>query len=126
MTRRNDDRVEIVLAYTGGEDEPERGVFRNYPVEPRHTDELVVAIRSEEDPIANVPYNAALHGAPQVHLAGSPRALEEFGKFLIALARLKTADPEPSLSLDDVINADGGTLRLLPRRIAGPSSEDGS
>lgn len=116
-SRRIVHRIEVALEYTGGKDQPERGIFRNYPVDPKHTGELVIAIRSEQDPVRDRPYNPAQHGAPQVHLAGTPRALEELGRYFIALARLDSDDPEPSGSLDNVRNADGGTLRVIPRRL---------
>jgi hypothetical protein len=109
--------TEIVLEYTGGRDEPERGVFRNFPVDPEFTSELIVAVRSDEDPADRHWRQAVTGGRLQVHLAGSSRALEELGRYLIALARLQTADPEPHASLDDVRDADGGVLRLLTRRV---------
>ena len=107
--------IQLKLLYTGGHDNPERGVFRNQVVEPKHTSELVVAVRSDVDPSAT--WTTASGERPQIHLAGSARALEELGRYLIALARLETADPEPYGSLEDVRNADGGTVRLLPRRL---------
>jgi hypothetical protein len=113
MTRKN--RIEIDLEYTGGNDEPARGIFRNQVVEPEHLDELRVAVRSDIDAARPWPGNEGEQ--PQIHLAGSARALEELGRYLIALARLETADPEPYGSFDNVRNADGGTLRLLPRRL---------
>lgn len=107
-------RAEIDLLYTGGEDRPAKGIFRNQVVEPKYTDELTIAVRSNVNMPQAWPGDNAHQ--PQVHLAGSARALEELGRYLIALARLNTRDPEPFGSLDDVHNADGGTVRLLPRR----------
>jgi hypothetical protein len=107
--------VEISLQYSGGKDEPEKRVFRNFPIDPAFSSELVIAIASDNDP-GGVRWDSSSHGRPQVHLAGSARALEELGRYLIALARLETKDPDPSTSLE-VSNADGGTARLLPRRI---------
>lgn len=109
-------RVSIDLRYSGGKDDPEHGIYRNIPIEPDHTSELSVAIRSIGD-------GAGVPGNPQqlqVHLIGTARALESLGCFLVALARLSTTDPEPYGSLDDVQNVDGGTLRLLPRRVDVP------
>lgn len=108
-------KIQLELLYTGGHDDPERGVFRNQVIEPKHTSELVVAVRSDTDPSAA--WTAASGVRPQIHLAGSARALEELGRYLVALARLESADPEPYGSLEDVRNADGGTVRLLPRRL---------
>ncbi len=116
MKKRVIERTEITLAYSGGKDEPERGIFRNFPIDPEFTSELMIAIASDDDPV-RVRWDAGRHGKPQVHLGGTPRALEELGRYLIALARLDTRDREPSTSLDDVQNADGGTVRLIPRRL---------
>jgi hypothetical protein len=93
-------------------------VFRDYPKPPRKTGELVVAVRDlepEDSPV--FPDNPTQF---QVHLAGTSAALEALGEYLIALARSKTADPEPSESLNDVRNADGGTVRLIVRRLPKP------
>ena len=108
--------VKITLLYSGGRDEPKKGIFRNFPIDPKFTSELVIAIASDDDP-ALVRWDVKRHGRPQVHLAGTARALEELGRYLIALALLDSEDPEPSASLEDVRNADGGTVRLIPRRI---------
>jgi hypothetical protein len=107
------DRVTIELRYSLGSGEAERGIFRNTAIEPDHSDELSVAIRRIADGNALADNPEQL----QVHLIGTSRALESLGCYLIALARLSTTDPEPYGSLDDVRNVDGGTLRLLPRRI---------
>lgn len=106
----------IKLAYSDGNDEPERGVFRRHPVDPEFVSELVVAIRGEMDP-ARVRWDSLGLGPPQVHLAGSARALEALGVHLIALARQDTAQLEPSSSIDEVCNADGGSMRLIVRRL---------
>lgn len=108
-------KIELSLKYTGGRDEPQRGVFRNQVVEPKHMSELVMAVRSDVDPAGQ--WTTSSGERAQIHLAGSARALEELGSYLIALARLETQDPEPYGSLEDVRYADGGTVRLLPRRI---------
>ena len=85
-----------------------------YPLEPANTAELMIAYREldEESGASTNPRQR------QVHLIGTASALEELGTFLIALARCTTTDPEPYASLEDVRWADGGTVRLLPRRIA--------
>lgn len=116
MSKRVKNRVEIDLEYSGGKDEPEKRIFRNFPIEPEFTSELVIAIAGDDDP-ARVRWDVPRCGRPQVHLSGTARALEALGRYLIALARLETKDPEPSASLDDVRNADGGTVRFLPRRL---------
>lgn len=105
----------VELVYSGGKDEPGRSIFRNHPVQPAFTNELLVAVRSNADPSQHIDLDE--FGGVQVHVAGTPRVLEELGRYLIALARLQTADPEPYGSFDDVKYADGGTMRLLPRRL---------
>ena len=114
MTNRRTERISIALEYHAGKDEPERGVFRNFPVDPKHTNELTIAIRPDLNPDGET-----VRGV-QVHLIGNSRSLEELGRYLISMARLVTSDPEPYGSFDDVRNADGGTIRLLPRRLERP------
>lgn len=112
--------IQLTLEYTG---EPQSGGYGLYPVAPNYTTELALAIRDHPELAADgdapFPENPTQF---QVHLFGTSRALEELGRFLIALARSGTKDPEPYGSLDDVRNVDGGTVRLLPRRVEVPVS----
>src|SRR5688500_15503564 len=108
------EEIKVRLRYSDGQDEPARGIFRRLVIEPEHSSELLIAIRSDEDP--QIGWHDLTGDRPQIHLVGTARALEEFGTCLIALARLESADPEPYASLEDVQNSDGGTVRLMPRR----------
>ena len=101
--------VQLSLGYTGGTDEPSKGIFRNQPVEPEFMNELVMAVRSDASRSATGVVRRATVRRPAV--AGTKRALESLGTYLIALARLQTEDPEPYGSFDDVKYADGGTVR---------------
>ena len=116
-TQRVSETVPLRLDYYVGKDEPARGVYRNAVVRPKYTRELLIAIRNDAEPFSDKPFNA-LTDPPQVHLVGTARALEELGRYLVALGRLKTADPEPYGWFDNVRNADGGRARLLPRRVS--------
>ena len=92
-------------------------VIKTQPVEPDHTNELLIAIRADEgddDPRARV-----LTLRPQIHFAGSPRALEAFGRYLIGVARMKNDSPYWHEHFEDVQNDDGGTLHLIVRRLRG-------
>lgn len=109
--------VELPLDYRTGSDEPERGIFRNSVIPPEHPEELLLAVRSVQSPTSD-PYNAKTDGPSQVHLVGTPRALEELGRYLVALARLDTKDPEPYGWVERIRNADGGSARLVLRRAA--------
>ena len=118
MTSSSRETIQLTLEYSG---EPRSGGYGSYPVAPHYTSELALALRDhpglpteDED---EVPENPTQF---QVHIVGTSRALEELGRFLIALARSATSDPEPYGSFDDVRNVDGGTIRLLPRRVAEP------
>jgi hypothetical protein len=88
-------------------------------VRPALGEELMIAIRDhpEWEHEAGEPVYPDNPSQLQIHLVGTARALEALGTYLIALARLDTENPEPSPSLDDVHHADGGTIRLLPRRV---------
>ena len=92
--------------------------FRAYPPPPRRSNELLVAVRDLET--EDVPVFADNPTQFQVHLAGSAAALKELGSYLVALSRSKTTDPELYESLNDVCNADGGTVRLIVRRLGRP------
>lgn len=117
--------AEILLDYRVGKDEPEKGIFRNSVVLPKHSDELVVSVRRPAEDLTDVAGDRDLDLRPQIHLLGSARALEEFGRYLIALARLQTADSEPYGSIDDVQDGVGGTVRVIPRRISTRTSRKG-
>ena len=117
MTKRVKVPTEVTLEYWSGKDVPGRK-YVNVPVDPEFTAELTLSISDdgEADPHACV-----LGGRrPQVNFEGTPRALEEFGKYLIALARLKTADPNPHAHFEDVRDAYGDTAHLIVRRFGAP------
>lgn len=121
MTNTQKHDITVTLEYTAGEDEPEQGIYRRAPLPPGHSHQLAVAIRDHPELASEdadvYPENPS---QLQVHLIGSSAALEELGRYLIALARLDTRNPEPYESLDDVRNIDGGTIRLIPRRVSDP------
>jgi hypothetical protein len=113
MSERVDVPTQVLLQYWRGKDEPGR-LYQNAPVEPEFTEELIIALRHDDgegDPRAPL-----IDGAAQVHLSGTPRALESFGRYLIALARLETADPDPHEHFEEVQNADGGNVHLIVHR----------
>lgn len=116
MTNRVRVPTEVELEYYAGTDVPGK-TYVNMPVDPDFTEELTLTIRLDDldaDPRVDV-----LGGRrPQINLAGTPRALEALGRYLIALARLNTADPDPHEHFEDVRNSDGGTVHLIVRRAA--------
>ena len=84
--------VQLSLGYTGGTDEPSKGIFRNQPVEPEFMNELVMAVRSDASPERD--WSGWPAGdSPQIHIAGTKRALESLGTYLIALAQLQPKSP---------------------------------
>jgi hypothetical protein len=109
------ERATIELRFHTGRDEPERGIYRNQATEPDNSDQLLIAIHQLTEPDDVLPGNPFQR---QVHIVGTAAGLEALGTYLIALARLKTADPEPHGHLDNVRSADGGTISLIPRRVA--------
>ncbi|MGH7719325.1 MAG: Imm32 family immunity protein [Gemmatimonadaceae bacterium] len=114
MSERVRVTTEIPLDYWSGQDTP-GVVYQNAPVDPEHTDELVVAVRSDDSDTD--PQERVVTGRPQIHFAGTPRALEAFGRYLIALARLQTLDPDIHQHFEDVQNDDGGTVHLIVHRV---------
>lgn len=107
--------IELLLAYHTGVDDPERGVFSTRPVDPEFTNELRLGVYTD-DPDTNG-FPAALSGKRlQVQLAGTPRALEALGSYLIALALLNTPDPDPHEHFEDVRDERGGDVHLIVRR----------
>jgi hypothetical protein len=115
MTDIDEKSTTVTLSYVAGEEDPERGIFGRRPLDPEFTDELGVAVYPD-DGTTGVP--EFLRSTPlQVQLSGTPRALEALGTYLIALARLETADPNPHEHFEDVRNVHaGGTLHLIVRR----------
>jgi len=117
MTEIVEKRATVTLAYVAGEEDAERGIYGRRPLDPELTDEIGVAVYPD-DGTTGVP--DFLRSTPlQVQLSGTPRALEALGTYLIALARLETADPDPHEHFEDVRNVHaGGTLHLIVRRRA--------
>jgi len=111
----NVETISLQLHYTTGQDEPTRGIYRNQAIEPDAGNDLLIEIHQLDEPDTVLPGNPYQR---QVHLVGTAQGLESLGTYLIALARLKTADPEPHGHLDEVRCADGGTISLIPRRVA--------
>ncbi len=114
MSRRVSLHTSIELEYWKGHDIAGL-IYSSSPVEPEHTNERRIAVRSDDSHID--PRSPAISGRRQVHFAGTRRALEAFGKYLIALARLETADPSPHEHFEAVQNDDGGTVHLIVRRL---------
>ncbi|HYW12801.1 MAG TPA: hypothetical protein VE871_12625 [Longimicrobium sp.] len=113
MNKRKTVEATIILRYSGGDDEPERRVFRNYPLLPDLGSDLMISVNQLNEASEDLENPFQL----QVHIAGTSRGLEELGTYLIALARLDSSDPEPYGSFDDIPLSGGGTIRLLPRRV---------
>lgn len=113
MNKRRTEEATITLRYSGGDDEPERRVFRNYPLLPTLGTDLMISVSELDEASGDLENPFQL----QVHIVGTSKGLEELGTYLIALARLDSSDPEPYGSFDDIPLAGGGTIRLLPRRV---------
>lgn len=106
---------QTTLRYLVRTEKPESGSFGNQPVRPGYTDEVEIGVYLDDESIG--PPNELVGKPLQVQLAGSARALEELGKFLVALARLETANPTPHDHFEDVRNAYGGTIHLIVERL---------
>jgi hypothetical protein len=114
MTKMLRHPVEIELSYYTGGDDPERGIFTTRPVDPEHTGELRMAVYTDDDTIGFPP---ELEGKPlQIEFSGSARALDAFGTYLIALARLNSPDSDPHEHFEEVVDERGGTVHLIVRR----------
>jgi len=114
MTRKSVP-AELVLEYHMTDENPEIGSFGNCPVDPEFTGELEVGVYIDDDTVGAP---KELIGKPlQVRLSGTARALEEFGKYLIALARLETGNPTPHDHFEDVKNEYGGMIHLIAERV---------
>lgn len=86
-----------------------------WPVEPEFTNELRVDVYPDDDS-PGLP--AELTGKRlQVQLAGSPRALTELGKYLIAFAQIETEGEDPHEHFEDVQNENGQPVHLIVGRI---------
>ena len=106
--------VQLELMYYGGDDDPARGIFNRRPVEPDYTKELRFGVYFDDDSIGVPP---ELAGRPlQIEFAGSARALEAFGTYLIALARLHTADSDPHEHFEEIAGEHGANVHLVVRR----------
>lgn len=104
----------IELKYFSGVDDVARGVFATRPVDPEFTEEIVVGVYADDSETMGFP--AELEGvALQISIAGSARALDELGRFLIALARAESLDPDPHEHFEEIRDERGGNLHLIIR-----------
>jgi len=118
MSDRSERDETIRLRYRIGPDDPEKGVYYTFPVEPPFTSELRIGAYLEDvDPDPLPPL--LKEGRLQIQLAGTPRALEALGTYLIALARLETEDPNPHEHFEDVMHEQGVPVHLIIRRERG-------
>jgi hypothetical protein len=85
-------------------------------VDPPFTNELSVDVSPDDSDSLGIPPELTRLGRLQVQLAGTPRALEALGTYLIALARLQTRDPDVHDHFEDVQYEPGGTTHLIVRR----------
>jgi hypothetical protein len=85
-------------------------------VDPDFTNELRITVYSDDDGSYGIPPELLKLGRLQVELEGSRRALESFGKYLIALARLETQDTDVHDHFEDVQSGAGETLHMIVRR----------
>lgn len=107
--------TQIVLEYHQADTAAESSPSEMWMADPKYTNELHIDIYADDDS-AGVPAALQALGRLQIEFAGSPRALEAFGSYLIGLARLKTADRDPHDHFEDVGSALGGTAHLIVRR----------
>jgi len=91
-------------------------VVDTWLVDPKYTDELQLAVYADDDTVG-VPDAIKQLGRLQVDLGGSPRALQELGRFLIAMARMETNDPNVHDHLEDVRYGTNETAHLVLRRL---------
>lgn len=89
--------------------------------DPAHTNELLIEAYPDDGSDAHDALSRL--GRLQIQLCGTPRALEEFGRYLIGLARLESHDTNLHDHFEDVEYQRGGTVHLIVRRLPGPAPE---
>ena len=118
--RKRKEVESIELVYFAGKSNPEKGHFAGGVEEPKHLDELAILIDQDEALDLNTD-EMRLTGALQVELSGSRRALFEFGRYLIALSKYDTADPEYHDHFDQLQNVNGRPSTKLIVRLSAKS-----
>ena len=116
MTERIRVPLQIELEYDH-ESSPFPNVEYTWLVEPKFTSELRLAVYANDDTFG-MPDAIKQLGRLQVELAGHPRALDELGRFLIAMARMETDDPNVHEHFEDVQYAANETVHFIVRRLS--------
>lgn len=98
--------IELNLNYYIGKQDELKGIYNGKIEEPNYLDELAVDV-FEDEIFDEESDDFVKTGKLQVSLSGSNRALEELGKFLIALSRYKTKDPSYHQHFDNINNSEG-------------------
>jgi|CZCB01.1.fsa_nt_gi hypothetical protein len=103
------EKIEIELNYFVGKQDTKNGIFVGGVKNPKYLDELEINIF--EDEIFNEELDSFVkNGKIQVSLSGSSRSLEELGKYLIALSRYNTEDPDYHDHFDNIKNSEGSEM----------------
>jgi len=109
-----EERIGLTLTYYVTEEVPSEGTYGNQPKRPEHTDELEIDVHYDDDS-PGIP-DALRSKDLQVQLLGTPRAMEELGRYLIALARMQSENPYPHDHFEDLGSANGGRMHLIVER----------
>lgn len=93
--------MEIQLEYLVGKSNPNKGVYEGGVCEPRYLNELMIDIQNEE--IFDFEKDAFIELENRIiHFSGSRRAFKELGRYLIALSKYETEDPDYHDHFDEV------------------------
>ena len=87
-------------------------------VDPKYVNELKLAVYQDDDSRGTT-QTLSKRRRLQVQLGGTPRSLEALGRYLIAMARLNTDDPDFHDHFEQVQCENGGTVHLIVRRELG-------
>jgi hypothetical protein len=105
-------KLELTLTYLNGQNKPEEGYFEGGVKDPDFLKELLLWVEDEE--IFNFDKNTFVKtGNQQVNLCGTKRALFELGRYLIALSKYETKNPNYHDHFDEINYPEGKSPSAL-------------
>lgn len=106
--------IKLILEYVTGMQDKENGIYEGGVCEPKFLNELRIDVKNEE--VFDQDEDSFIEtGRKDIHIVGSHRALEELGKYFIALSNYQTDDPDYHDHFESIPNSNNDSyVNIIP------------
>lgn len=108
-------KIDITLEYLDGKQDTEKKIFSGGVKKGDEINNLTIDVCEDEVYDEDID-DFIKSGKLQVIISGNDMCLEEFGKYLIALARYNTNDPHYHDHFDDIKTSEGRSIAVIIRK----------